>query len=336
MKAVILEEKEKLVIKDIPKPICGSKEIIIQVKACNLCKTDLKCVVHGQRDLIYPRILGHEISGIIHEIGEEVQGFQRGAHVHIHPGIPCKKCDYCLQGLDNLCDHVKIMGFNFDGGFQEFLLIPEEGVNAGIINVMNNELSFEEISFIEPLSCCVNIQSQLDFSNSPTLLITGGGRLGLLNLILAKIQSKGKTILIDPLEERRNMALNLGCDFVYPSIDVIPKDLSIDIAIPCCPDPKALDQALKILKKRGQLGYFSGIINPQNTPIDINLIHYKEILICGSYGCSLNHSKEAKKLLEAKKIDLKPLISHRITLDEIEKGLDFVKNCDGFSTIIEL
>ncbi|MEG0309434.1 MAG: alcohol dehydrogenase catalytic domain-containing protein [Eubacterium sp.] len=345
MKAVILEKQERLVLKEIDRPICGANEVIVQVKACNICKTDVKCTFTGQRDLKYPRVLGHEIAGVIAEVGNAVTDYAVGQRVHVHPGIACGECFYCRNGLDNLCDHVKIMGFNYDGGFEEYLKIPAEGVRGGILNVIKNPtLAFNEISFIEPLACCINLQDQLDFSHHPVVIIIGGGRLGILNQRVAKALGAQSVILIEALEERRHTGLKHGFDAAFdPTSETLREDIlaltdgmGADIIIPCCSDARALELALVLLRKQGQLGYFSGIIYDEKGGSDLNAIHYKEIHVTGSYGCGLKHSIRARELLESGAIDVKPLISSTVTLENLEEGIQHVKNCDGYSTIVLL
>lgn len=345
MKSVVLEEPGKLVMKELAMPVCGDGDVLIRVRACNICKTDVKCTTIGQRDLVYPRILGHEIAGVVIEKGKKVAGNLVGERVYVHPGISCGQCEYCKSGQNNLCDQMEIMGFNFDGGFQEIIKITPKGVKGKVIQVINNdELAYEEISFIEPLACCVNIQDSLKMNKATVLVIIGGGRLGLLNLFTAKAEGIKTVILIEKNETRRNRGKELGFDAVFSGnetdlmeqIKAVTAERGVDAVIPCCPGPKALDLGLKLLRKKGSLGYFSGITRDEGFCPEINLIHYKEITVVGSYGCSVAHSRKARSLLEARKIDVRPLISHRVQLEELMLGMDYVKNCDGYSTIVRM
>lgn len=345
MKAAVLERPGELVIKDVEMTVCGEDEILVKVEACNICKTDLKCVSIGQRDLVYPRVLGHEIAGTIVEMGAKASGYLLGQRVHVHPGIVCTKCEYCKKRKDNLCDQVQIMGFNFDGGFQEYLRIPAAGVKTRILNVINNdELGFEEISFIEPLACCVNMHDALDMEPLSVLAIIGGGRLGALNLLLAKAAGIKRVLLIEENEARCQAGLTLGFDQVFcgkpeaviEQIKAATGGRGVDVVIPCCSGPQALELALKVVRKRGQLGYFSGVIDDPEFRPDLNLIHYKEISVKGAYGCSRAHSRRAKVLLESGKVEVRPLISHIVSLDELARGLEYVKNCDGYSTVVRI
>ena len=342
MKAVVLTGPGELEMTERAIPSCGDHEVLVQVKACNLCKTDLKCLTMGQRDLVYPRVLGHEISGVIAEVGAAVTGYQKGQRVHVHPGIACGGCAYCEEGDDNLCDHMRIMGFNYDGGFQEYLIVPEEGVRGQIINIIENDtLSFEEISFIEPLSCCVNVQEKLKLAPSDTLLIIGAGRMGILNLRVAKALGVQKVFLVETNPERAARAETLGFDAIFANAqeaeDAIKKQTDgkgVDAVIPCCAAPDAMNLALRVLKKRGRFGHFSGIIPDGATQPEINTLHYKEQIMAGAYGCGIAHSRRAKALLESGSLIVKDLITERIPLKDLAHGLERVRQLETLSTIV--
>ncbi|WP_195267342.1 alcohol dehydrogenase catalytic domain-containing protein [Eubacterium sp. 1001713B170207_170306_E7] len=342
MKAVVLTGPGELKMTERAVPACGRHEVLVRVRACNLCKTDLKCLTMGQRDLVYPRVLGHEISGVIAEVGAAVTGYQKGQRVQVHPGIACGACAYCQEGYDNLCDHVRIMGFNYDGGFQEYLVVPEEGVRGQIINVIENDaLSFEEISFIEPLSCCVNVQENLDLKPQDTLLIIGAGRMGILNLRVARALGVQKVFLVETDPRRAERAEKLGFDAVFEGYEAAEKALpaltegqGVDAAIPCCAAPEAMNLALSVLRKRGRLGHFSGMITDGSAPPEINHIHYKEQTMVGAYGCGIAHSRRAKELLEDGSLVVKDLITERIPLEALEQGLEHVRQLETLSTIV--
>ncbi|WKY44965.1 alcohol dehydrogenase catalytic domain-containing protein [Eubacteriaceae bacterium ES2] len=340
MKAMLLEKPGKLMMTEREKPVCGESDLLIKVKACNICKTDLKCASLGQRDLVYPRVLGHEIAGEIVEIGKNIVDYEIGQKVFIHPGIACGECEYCQKGLDNLCDNIKIVGFNIDGGFQEYIKITAAEINKNMIHVINSpNLTFDEISFIEPLACCVNIQDQLKIKKDESLLIIGGGRLGLLNFLLAKANQINDVYLLENNKSRLEFSEKLGFSGVFESesemMEALSNQAGVDVVIPCCPDPKAMDSALALIKKKGRLGYFSGIVQDQDKPIAFNNIHYKEIEVVGAYGCSQAHTRKAQLLLETGNVAVKELISNRISLENLEQGFENIKNYHGISTIVE-
>ncbi|MCK4815276.1 alcohol dehydrogenase catalytic domain-containing protein, partial [bacterium] len=150
MKAALLKNIGSLVIRDIKRPEYSPGEVLVKVEACSVCSTDVKIIFQGHRDLKLPRILGHEIVGTVFKTGKNVKGIKKGQRVQISPGVPCGKCRYCLKGLENMCDHMRIIGFHLNGGFAPYLLVPASGVKAGIINPIPKRLSFEESCLAEP------------------------------------------------------------------------------------------------------------------------------------------------------------------------------------------
>lgn len=318
---------------EIPRP--GPQEIIIQTAACNLCKTDLKCYESGQRDLALPRVLGHELAGTVYSRGEAVTEYDLGERVYVHPGIPCGHCDYCLDGRDSLCDAIKIIGFNLDGGFQEYLTLPGESHKSGGVMKLPDQVSFAAAAFIEPLACCLNMQRKMSLRPEHSLLIIGGGRLGILNMRTAKALGLEKIFLIEPDAKRRVKGKALGFTEVFAGeVEAWEQLTNVDTVIPCCPDPAAFAFSLDILAKGGVLGFFSGLVTGENISPNLNLIHYKELTVTGSYGCNIADSKSAQALLADGSLIVEDLIENRISLAEVEEGLLSIKERSALSTLV--
>lgn len=332
IKAAVLEEDGRLVIKELDVPSCDKGEVIVKVEVCGICRTDLKCVKYGQRDLALPRILGHEMAGTIVQVGAGVSHYQEGERVQIFPGISCGKCLYCKTGLDNLCSSLNIMGFNYDGGFQEYLRIPAVGVDNGILHKLSPEITWEEAAVVEPLACCVNMQDALAIANAQTMLIFGAGRLGLLNMRLAKASGIEKVIAVEKDETRVAVADSLGFDYVInpvkknllSEVKALTGNRGVDVVINCCPDPNAFTQGLELLAKKGKYGFFSGLIMDKETSININSIHYKEITMVGAYGCNLKSNNKALQLLADKKVMVQDLFTKTIGLNEVQEGINLI------------
>ena len=342
MKAAVLEGKEKLVIQETEIPECRSGEVLIKMEACGICRTDMKCYFSGQRDLKLPRILGHEIAGTVFSIGKGVKNAVPGSRVQVYPGIFCGECDYCRQGLDNMCDDLKIMGFNYDGGFAQFLLVPSRGVKNGILNVIPRGLSFAEASMTEPLGCSVNMQDSLGIEAGDTVLIVGGGRLGILNAKLARLRGSQKIILLEQDSGRIIEAAGYEFDHcinplqsdALKEVMKITKNRGVDVAIPCCPGPQAVSISLQVLAKRGRFGFFSGLIIEDFSQIDFNLVHYKEITAVGGYGCSLKHNRKALQLLGSGALQVRDMITGTIGLKDVERGIHKVRGLKDLTLVI--
>lgn len=345
MKAAVLENRGKIAIQEVERPKCGDGQVLVKVKSCGICRTDLKCYEKGQYDLQLPRILGHEIAGIIEEVGSGVDVYKKGDRIQVSPGITCGECEFCKEGMDNLCNELQIMGFNYDGGFAEYLLIPAQGVKNGILNFIPEETSFEEASMAEPLGCSINMQEMLDIKPQNTIVIFGGGRLGILNAKLAKLKKASKVILVEVNDKRLSIAKNYEFDHIIDSRkeDVIKTVLDItkgsgaDIVIPCCPGYDAMNLGIHILAKKGKLGFFSGLVAEKgNNHLDFNLLHYKEITTYGAYGCAIKHTKEAVKLIANGNIQVKDMITKIISLDEVEQGIKKVKELEELSIFVNI
>ena len=347
MKAAVLEDFQKICLKEREQPECGHEEVIVKIEATGICRTDMKCYFMGQRDLELPRILGHEITGTIEEVGKEVKGYKKGDRVQVFPGISCGRCKYCQEGQENLCHGIKIMGFNYDGGFADYLKIPSLGVKSGVLNPIPDNLTFMEASMAEPLACCINIQQGIDLKKGETVLIFGGGRFGILNAKTARAFGAEKIILIDPDDQRLETAMKYEFDHLinpekenaYERVMQLTKNRGVEVVIPCCPDPQALNSGLEMAAKKGKIGYFSGIIDQEKqgteAGVNINLIHYKELFVAGGYGCSLNHNKKALELLSSKTLMIEDMITSSIGLEDLEEGIQKVKDKEELSIVVE-
>jgi len=345
LKAAVLENLNNIKVKEVDTPECREDEILLKVEACGICRTDMKCFTMGQRDLKMPRILGHEISGAAVKVGSKVASINKGDRLQVSPGITCGECDYCRQGLDNLCNELKIMGFNYDGGFAQFLLVPSRGVRNGVLNRIPDNISSEEASMTEPLACCINMQESLNLGKGDTVLIFGGGRLGILNAKLARTKGAKKIILIEPHEKRAlgppdgekyefDYCINPLKTDALKEVMRITKNKGVDVVITCCPGTEAFYSGLQMVAKRGRFGFFSGLTGNGLSLTDLNLIHYKELCVKGSYGCSIKHNSAALELLASGAIKVKDILGQTIGLDDIEKGLGMVENMAELSVTI--
>lgn len=343
IKAAVLESLNKLSIKEIDVPKCHFGEVLIKVEACGICRTDMKCVTLGQKDLVLPRVLGHEIAGRVVETGTGVHAFKQGDLVQVAPGISCGVCSYCRHGLDHLCDEVKILGFNYDGGFAEYILIPEKGVKNGNLSLIPDHVSCKEAAFTEPLACSIKMQNMLHIDTSDTLLLYGAGRLGILNLKLAKSRGIKKAILIENNNQRAEFAGSFDFDYILNSQEVnihkeimtITKNQGVSAVISCCPGPQSLSEGLELLAKRGKFGFFSGLIMNKDNYFDLNKIHYNELSVYGSYGCSIKDNKDALDLIISRAVNVSDICTRTISLDKVNKGIDLVKNMKEVSVVIE-
>ena len=345
MKAAILKEPGAFFVEDIIEPECPQGGLLVKVKSSAICSADVNIVLNGHKALTYPRIPGHEISGIISE--SLTESFKKGERIQIAPGITCGKCRWCLAGIKNHCENIKILGFSMDGGFSEYIVIPKEGIQSSIINPLPENISFQEAALAEPLACCINGQRIIGVKPKDNVLIIGAGPIGCLHALLARFNGAQKVIIADFLKERLKMADNTGADCLIDLSSDGPEVLKrkvikeagkngVDAVIIACSSEISSYNLMDILAPRGRICLFSSFKKEQKLPDRqvLNMLHYKEATIAGAYGCTSEQNSIAVSLIASKKIKVNWLITHQITLEEINSGIEMTKNLIGLKTII--
>lgn len=328
-----------LAIDDMPEPGCPSGGALIRVVACAVCPSDIKMARSGHRDLSYPRILGHEVVGVV-ERSDAPAMVSEGDLVQVWPGIACGTCVPCLRGQDNLCDRQGIIGFNQDGGFAELMAVPAGTVQRGGVNVLPQGLDPALASLTEPLACCVHGQDAASLSPGDRVVVHGAGPMGLMHAALAA--GKGASVLVvEPEQGRRELALRMGAERAadprdLPSIiEDWTKGRGADVAILATPHVKVDDALLRTMAPRGRICAFSGL--PRSDPtvrMDINLLHYRELVMLGAYGCTSASDTKALRLLAGGTVDLRPLITERMPLGSIERAFDLIERRSAFKCVI--
>jgi len=350
VKAAVFEGVSIISLKEVKTPKINAEEILVRVRACGVCATDVK-IYKGEKTkwVRIPSILGHEIAGDVIKIGSMVKGINLNEKVVIIPGIPCGKCYACLEGAENLCINRVALGYHYDGGFAEYIKIPKRALLVGNVMKIPDSLSYEEACFVEPLACCLNslacclnsLMKKTSLVNSVVLII-GAGPMGLMHIQLARIMGAKKIIVSEPLETRRKLALKIGADIVVdPEKDSLSAcilketdDTGVDIGLVTTPLPEVVNLVLENIKKGGVLNLFAGFSVKSNLTINPNLVHYNGIKIVGSSGYTRKDCQVALSLLSSKKINAKQMISHLFPLDKIKEAIEIVIRKKGIKVII--
>lgn len=342
MKAAILTKPGHLEIKEIPAPTCPAGGVLVKVKACGICAADVKMVSKGHQALIYPRVLGHEIAGVVAQ--SRTRLFQEGLRVQVAPGLRCVTCIQCRRGHDNQCEKREILGFTVDGGFADYVAVPIEEPLAGALKLLDENVSYLDAVWAEPLACCLNAIEKIDIKAQDTVLIMGAGPLGLLHAGLAGL--RGAEVLIAEVDaHRRKTAEQLGADRAFD-----PTDKSFFQTVADATSPKGVDviilatsevgldeKFIKLLAPGGRISVFSGTPpRLSNIQLDSNLIHYNELVVTGAYGCTADQNHRAIDLIASKKIPVNKLTTQRVTLDKIVQGLEYTKSKRGLKSIVEV
>jgi len=319
MRCIVVEKIGSFAVaeRDIPSP--GRGEVLVKVGVAGLCRTDLKIIRVGHRDLVLPRIPGEEVVGTICEVGGDVRGFGCGQRVYVYPGVWCGECRSCLQQAENLCEHMQIMGFHRDGGFAEYVLAPVQSLIA-----VPDSLSDDEAVFAEPLSCCLNGLEVAGIEAGKTVGIWGAGPAGTLLHRLALAHGAEPTN-IEPDERRRELIGGVAA----------PPPNGFDICVVAVGSDGAYREALVALNPRGTIVSFSGLPPSSSAlPVDFNAFHYHETRLVGAYGCCYRHGEAALDLLAKREVVVEDMISHRLPLWELEEALSVVETRRGMKVLL--
>jgi L-iditol 2-dehydrogenase len=328
MKAAVLEKPGHLSVRELPDPSCPRGGVVVKVLASQVCSTDLHMWQRGHPALHCPRILGHEIAGVVTEVAKGVEGVRTGDKVQVYPGISCGTCQFCRQGRENLCPSIRILGFSMDGGFGQYLALPEKAIKNGCLNPATYPLSTAETAMAEPLACCLNGLEKVALKEGETVLILGGGPLGCLFAMVAKHQGSGKVILLEKDSARiRQARQGLEVDAldaneveVVEAVKELTGGVGADMVVTCFREAALEYPLLDLAAPGGRVLMFSGISADKGVvPTDLNTVHYRELALIGAYGCTSIQCQRALGLM-ADGLDVGWLISKKVTLHDLEES----------------
>ncbi len=344
MLAAVFRGPNRMELEEVAVPQISKEDLLIRVKACAICGTDLR-IYTGQKTkgVRTPSVLGHEIAGQVEDIGENVQGFKKGDRVAIAPVLPCGNCRYCKNNQENACLNRKGLGYQYNGGFAEYLKLPGEYLSKGNLFIIPEGISYQEACLAEPLGCVYNGSERSRIKINDTVVIIGAGPIGLMHLLLSKAKGSTTIIVSEPLPARRQMAKKSGANLVVnPAEEDLVKTVleytdgkRADVVILSIGITSLIDPALRLLKKGGILNLFAGFPKESEAVISPNIIHYDEVWVTGATACTRSQYEKSLDLISRRKIDLKPLISHTYPLAKIEEAFATVANGAGIKVIIK-
>ncbi|WP_400208569.1 alcohol dehydrogenase catalytic domain-containing protein [Candidatus Methanomassiliicoccus intestinalis] len=327
MKAALLSSPQELTITEVAKPTCPDGGLLLKVEACAICPTDLKMWRRGQRDLVYPRILGHEVAGTVVE--DRSGKYAVGDRVQVWPGVACGTCAACAKGMDNMCAEQGIIGFNYDGGFAEYMAVPAGNVLRSGVNLIPEHVSFEEAALTEPLACCVHALERCALTAGETILIFGAGTMG--QLATAAAMGKGcQTIVVEPSAERKNLpatAVFSPDHHLYEKVMEVTAGRGADVVLLTTPQAAIDNNLLNMTAQGGRICIFSGLnVKSPERIIDMNTIHYHELSLVGAYGCTSSSNTHALAMIADGLIDVRRFIQKRVSLEQLQSGLEAIEN----------
>jgi L-iditol 2-dehydrogenase len=326
---------------DVPTP--GDNEIILKVKACSVCGSDIRTFNNGNNRVKPGQIIGHEIAGEVFQVGKKIKEFHIGDRLSLGADVPCNNCVFCLNGNPNSCETNYAIGHQFEGGFSEYMLINELTLKGGPVQKINNDIKYPVASLSEPLACCINGFENSNFSINKTVGIFGAGPIGLILAKLFEINNAKKIFLFDLNRDRLKLAKkNIRNVEVFEVSKELPNSVltknsnnKLDIIFTACPSIEAQRMAIEMINKRGLINFFGGLPkNSSNLTIDSNFLHYSEVILTGSHGSTPEHHRKATEMLNNKDIDLEFLIGKEYSLDDIKVAFRDVEDGKCIKAVI--
>lgn len=332
MKAAVLYGAEDLRCETVDTPECPEGGILIRTIACGICGSDLRTYSGGSSKAQYPSISGHEIAGEIME--SKNKNFPVGTKLSIAPVIPCGKCWYCKNGIQNQCDSMRMIGTaeGIPGGFAEYVSFEEDMLENGCFNVIPEGVDPVDTVIAETASSVLNAQIQTNIVMEDLIVVIGAGTIGCLHSEIAAIRGTKEVIIAEMNPEKAQLARRQGFQNVYnlSSSDPELKELVMrktdgrgaDTVICACPVGQAQADAISLVRKRGKVIFFGGISQKSAAILDTNAIHYKEITVYGASAYSPEVNRRALNLVLSGQLDAKKFITNRYPLEDLTKGYE--------------
>lgn len=321
MRSAVFYGKHDLRVEEYAMPAVGAKDVLIQVKACGVCGTDVHIYEgdKGAAEVTPPTILGHEFSGVIKEVGAEVTNYKPGDRVCIDPNCYCGACEPCRNGVAHYCEHMIGYGTTVNGGFAEYCAVNEKQVY-----LLGENTSFEQGAMTEPVACCLHGIDMCGVRPGHQVVIIGGGMIGLLMLQLAKLAGAAKVALLEPVESKREVGKKLGADIcIDPVCEDAQKRLEeagftwVQTVIECVGRPSTIEQAIELAGNKAVVMMF-GLTKPDETiSVKPFQIFQKELELKASY-INPYTQKRALDLIDSGRLDVSSMVYKVCGLEELE------------------
>jgi L-iditol 2-dehydrogenase len=342
MKSAVLYGARDLRFEERAVPEAGADDVVVRVRACGVCPTDLRKYTGRSTRARFPLVLGHEAAGDVVAVGPDVQGVGEDDRVGVIPWWPCGRCATCRLGRFIQCPDIASIGGSVersvmvDGAFSEYVRVPERAILR-----IGPEVSYEAASFVDPLSCALNSIELCRIPIGGDVVIVGAGPLGMMHVQLAKLQ--GARIIVSAKHaDRREMARALGAHELIDPVEADPIDAVRELTdgegaaavVVAVGDPAAEEQAVSMLADNGVLVLFAGTYPPTTIAVDPNDVHYTQKVITGAFASTPEQFVRTVKLMSTGLIDVEALVTHRLPLDDLGEGFELTLDGVGMKKMI--
>jgi len=336
MRVAVYYSNNDVRVEERPRPRIGPGEVLLRVRASGICGSD---VMEWYRRPKAPLVLGHEVAGIVEEVGEGVAGFAPGQPVVATHHVPCNRCRYCLTDRPGACDLLHSTRFD-PGGFAEFVRLSAVHVDRGTLHLPGG-VSLEAGSFVEPLACVVRGQRLAGLRAGDSVAILGSGISGLLHLLLARASGAGRIFASDVSDSRVRAACAFGADLalradaeVVARIREANSGAGVDRVLVCTAAPAAREQALRLVDRGGSVLFFAPPPPGERAELPVHDLWMNGASLVHSYAGPPADMRIALELIATRRVDVAALITHRLPLAEIAQGFRLVAEARGSLKVI--
>lgn len=348
MKAAVYKGKEHIDVETVADPVLDDGEVLLEIDACAVCGTDLRTYRHGDKKIEPPRILGHEFCGRVVESAANGRGganVEVGDRVVMYIVLPCGACRYCKMGRENLCLSRTTMSYHHDGAFAPLMKVPAKGVRNGHLFKVESEIPSDQMGLSEPLGCVMNAHGKLGIGLYDTVAVIGAGPIGVMHAVLSRLEGAQKVWVLDLSENRLAMAEAFDIDGTVAvtrdgahleTMRQLTGGLGPSVVIVACSNAHAQADALEIAGKGARVEFFGGL--PKSAPtavLNTNHLHYKEIVITGSYSEKMSDFQASQALIQSGRFPADKIITHHLPLDRIEEAFPLMESGEALKVCIE-
>jgi 2-desacetyl-2-hydroxyethyl bacteriochlorophyllide A dehydrogenase len=323
MKAAVFEAREDLAIRDVAEPEPGPDDLVLEVERTGMCGTDIH-IFKGEYTARYPLVPGHELAGTVVAVGANVRSFAIGSRVAIDPNVYCGACHYCRRQRNNHCLAFNAIGVTRDGGFAERVLVP--AANAYDIG----DMPALEAAFIEPVSCAVYGIQRVRIDLGDQVAVFGAGPIGLILAQLARHAGASRVAVVDLSKARLELAERLGA---HPILAGDGSDAELrrlaphgfDVSIDATGVPRVVERLFDHTTAGGRVLLFGVCPRDSRITVDPFVIYHRDLEVYGSFSLCYTFDA-ALRILQARSIDVAPLVSHTLPLDEFGHALELFES----------
>jgi len=344
MWAAMYYGKGDIRLEKIPRPVPGPGEVLMHVHYCGICGSDARSYQKGPPpgNFPLPRIMGHEFSGQVAELGPGVQGFHVGERVAAAPATSCGYCFYCRRGALTLCLNAKDFGTSHNGAQAEYALVLARMVELGGQVALPDDLTDEKAALIEPVGTCYRgLVTRGRLAPGETVVVVGDGAIGLIQVMLARHLGAATVVCAGHHPDRLEMARRFGAqitvnthqDDLKAVVQQATEGMGADLVMVSVPNVAAFQQALPTVRGDGRLVVFGGVPRGSTTEFDPNVVHYGELTVTGSFNCAVEEFRHVAEI--AGSLPLDELISHRVRLGRIIEGYGALASKDGLKVLVD-